>query len=150
MEVAGVVLGAVALVGPGHDLYDKCTTLFANIRNYTNDLRRCGEKLSIQKFTFLQSLQLLLRNLVQDDLAESMAKDKSHQKWKDLKFKADWDKAMGKCFDDLLGGIHETLREIEGKLSRLHASGGANQGNTSVGLYLICLRPKREENINGK
>lgn len=52
-----------------------------------------------------------------------MAKDKTHQKWKDLKFKADWDKAMGKCFDDLLGGIHETLREIEGKLSRLHASG---------------------------
>lgn len=56
MEVAGVVLGAVALVGPVHDLYDKCTTLFANIRNYTNDLRRCGEKLSIQKFAFLQSL----------------------------------------------------------------------------------------------
>lgn len=132
MEVAGVVLGAVALVRPVHDLYRNCAALFINTRNYTKELKKCGENFAIQQRLFLQTFQLIVQTLVEEDVVAAMLGDKDHPQWKDPSFQAEWENTIGDCFDTPLKVTRETLGTIESRLSKLHARVTANQNSASV------------------
>jgi hypothetical protein len=80
-EVAGLVLGAIALIGPTYQGYAKCEQLFKDIRYHTKALRSCAEAFLLQKVMFQNECELLLRIKFSPQVARAMLDNPSHPNW---------------------------------------------------------------------
>ncbi|KAF8242805.1 hypothetical protein K440DRAFT_615429 [Wilcoxina mikolae CBS 423.85] len=93
-DVAGLAIGAVALLPLAFEGYQKCSDLFNSVQTYSSTLRKSGELLALQRRLFQRECRLLLRVVVSDDIAMEMIKDKGHATWKSPSFKARWDQQL--------------------------------------------------------
>jgi hypothetical protein len=121
MEVAGLVLGAVGLAGPTYQLYKDCSTLFISTRTYLKEVKRYGDKLSVQQRIFANECELILSLIVEKDEATSMLEDCKHWRWADPKFLSLWDCTMENHFDVAMQTVSGTLKIIEAKMTKLHS-----------------------------
>ena len=126
MEVGGFVLRAVALASPTYKLYKDCSALFISTRHCSKDIKRYGDKLSVQQRIFANECELVLSLIVEKDEAISMMEDYNHCQWQDPQFLTKWQTTMGAHFDVVMKTISETLRKVEVRLSKLQSQICAN------------------------
>jgi hypothetical protein len=121
MEITGFIFGAVALVGPTYELYKKCSALFISTRTYLKEVKRYGDKLSVQQRIFANEFELILSLIVTKEEATCMMEDCNHWRWKDPEFLSLWERTMGSHFDIAMKTVSDTLKKIESKMTKLQS-----------------------------
>jgi hypothetical protein len=139
MEVAGFIIGAVGLAGPTYELYKQCSALFISTRVYLKEVKRYGDKLSVQQRIFANECELILSLIVTKDEATCMLEDCNHWRWTDPEFLSLWERTMGSHFDIAIQTVSDTLKKIESKMSKLQsqASDSASVGSL-INLWTVA------------
>lgn len=121
MEVVGFAFGAVALVGPAYQLYRDCSALFIRTRTYLKEVKRYGDKLSVQQRIFANECELILSLITEKEEAAAMLEDREHWRWTDSEFILRWNATMESHFDVALQTVSETLKTIQEKMKKLQS-----------------------------
>ncbi|CUS09744.1 unnamed protein product [Tuber aestivum] len=144
LEIAGVVLGALALAGPTYKLYKNCSQLILDIRNYEKGLIGCCHSIATQKGLYADTWTLTLSLVkVEKDLAAVMLEDENHPQWKDPDFLKLWTETIGSHFDAGVKVTQDTLKEIEEILSSVQQC----QKSTKQGSFIKSSRSAVDRKI---
>lgn len=114
-ELAGLVLGAAAILVPAYEGYQKCNAIIAETRKFPRNFRTFKQALLVQKNIFNNECELLLKGVVDDVVLLRMLGDQNHDWWKNPVFQAAFCDHLGTSLEDKIAPfkvIREALDEI--------------------------------------
>lgn len=84
-ELAGLILGAIALAGPAYQCYSKCEKLFDDVSNHTRAFKSCAGTFFIQKEMFQGECEIMLSSVYSNQVAQAMLKNPTDSRWRALR-----------------------------------------------------------------
>ncbi|PUU83114.1 hypothetical protein B9Z19DRAFT_211745 [Tuber borchii] len=132
MDIAGIVLGAVGLAGPSHDLYKRCSQLVSEISKGESNFNLYSDKITIQKGLHTDIWRAALSLVkVDKDIATIMLEDEDHPVWTDPDFLKLITVTLGEHFTAGMKVTKITLKEIESVLSKAKSEKEENISESS-------------------
>ena len=142
VEIAGLVLGAIPLLIAALEHYETFIGPAKAFAKFFGELDRTIRELKLVRFTFEQSIEVLLRPCVVDDQElEQMIGNTQHALWQDSAIEKEMRRTLGKAYAIYMMVVHEIesiMLEIAMSLNNIH--GGEDLGKKGL-KAMLCYTP---------
>ncbi|RPA73306.1 hypothetical protein BJ508DRAFT_419106 [Ascobolus immersus RN42] len=120
MEVAGLALGAIALLGPTISAFKTCSAILVGNQRQLRELKRYGNILVVEEHVFVNECALILAAIPGADngIAKELINDSSHALWKDAAFQEKC-RRNGSVYEKPLRAALNALENMQQKLDTM-------------------------------
>jgi hypothetical protein len=122
MEIAGLVIGAVAAIIPAYQGIDKISSMVSDIKHFSAQHNMLWLQICTQKMKLRNEYILLFGDKFDTGEVKVMLGDQSHPKWSDSEFQRKFWENLGQSFEHSPGPfqiINTTLEALEMEIQKL-------------------------------
>ena len=138
-EAVGVALGGLSLLVSAVEHYEQCLRLLKCFGDFTAQATPFRKQLNIQKTIFRNQCCLLLRNVVEQEVARDMLLNQKHPYWIDAEINTQLEKQLEASNDSRLSVIKDivaVLVKLQSWRARLDKA--AEQDRKVYGLVIVA------------